>query len=76
MTASHAVISRSYAVPVAGWAPKIGLITITGERELFGHVYQKEVIVLATGMRGVADARDVLEVEGDNILPFPPRGAA
>ncbi len=67
-----AVISRRYEAPIPGWAPNIGLVTITGERELFGHVFQREIIVLATGRRGVADARVVIEYEGQNILPFIP----
>ncbi len=65
------VISRIYPEPVPGWVRAIGPVSITGEREMFGRVFQKEVTILATGKRAAIDSREVFE--GENIAAFIPR---
>lgn len=62
------VYSRAYDCPVRGWVPEIGPVNVVGERELFGHVFQKEVVVIATGVRRSIDVH--LVFEGDNISHF------
>ncbi len=65
------VYSRALATPVIGWVPEIGPVKIVAEREIFGRVFQKEIIQLNTGIRGVVDAKAVFE--GENILAMPVR---
>lgn len=77
MSAAAGIVSRTYPTPIPAWAEGIGLVNVVGERILFGHIAQKEVIILATGVRGVIDPRALHEYEGENIVGFrppPPKG--
>ncbi len=65
------VYSRALPVPMTGWVPEIGPVTITGERSLLGHVFQLEIVQISTGVKGVVDAKAVFR--GENVVALQPR---
>jgi hypothetical protein len=65
------VYSRALATPMTGWVPEIGPVTITGERSLYGHVFQMEIVQLSTGIKSVVDARAIFR--GENVVALLPR---
>jgi hypothetical protein len=72
MSAPGTILCRSYPTPVSAWAKGFGLVKVIGEREVFGHVTQKEVIVTSTGMHGIVDVGAVCEYDGENVVGFRP----
>ncbi len=74
MTTPGSVVSRRLAAPLKGWALGVGLVEIVGERMIFGSVYEKEVVVAATGHCGWLPAYEVKEYEDEGkVLAFVPR---